>query len=114
MSLRLMCCLYKQNRIEQSRGGNKPGCLRFFCWLAARKGDCASMGPVWFVHSKSMGVVEGRWLRDMVAAGDEAVAEAGQEMCVFVCVGCGGAAGVPPVLTINIGVPGLPAADFRR
>ena len=29
------------------------------------------MGPVWFVHSKSIGVVEGRWPRDIVFAGEK-------------------------------------------
>lgn len=38
-------------------------------WLADRNGERESIGPVWFVHSKSMGVVDGRWLRDMVGVG---------------------------------------------
>lgn len=90
-------CRVKQDRLEY---------LRFFCWLAARNGDCASIGPVWFVHSKSMGVVEGRWLRDMVCIGGPATMPWGMTNKRCRCASDARAAAGVALLLINTCVPG--------
>jgi hypothetical protein len=39
------CCL--PSRVDAAEAKDRPGSLRFFCWLAAaRNGDCESIGPV--------------------------------------------------------------------
>jgi len=77
------------------------------------KGDCESTGPVLLVHSKSIGVVEVRWLRDIVSASDSVVGKGEEVVC---CTGCGGVS----LLLINTCVPGqvpscgLPALGLIR